>query len=135
LNLFGAIAALSPIMAAEAQALEEECRRHAAKRRGEPDIGLQWADARLAERRITVSDRVRRLKNVASNRDVPIPPIVRLQKLLGHASPHMTLRYMKHAPESDFQEDVAKVAASLSGERNREADAQAVLARTGLKPA
>ena len=143
----------------------------------------QWADVRLAERRITVSDRVRRLKNVASNRDVPDPrsrlaqllaahrtrlpgwprrsrisgtlsmttagpaassrprrsrrnstdggrnpsgaprpnvtihdlrhtfgvhcaqagvPIVRLQKLLGHASPHMTLRYMKHAPESYF---------------------------------
>jgi hypothetical protein len=62
-------------------------------------------------------------------------PIVRLQKLLGHASPHMTLRYMKHAPESYFQEDAAKMAASLSGERNREAEAQAVLARTGLKPA
>jgi hypothetical protein len=47
----------------------------------------------------------------------------------------MTLRYMKHAPESYFQEDAAKMAASLSGERNREAEAQAVLARTGLKPA
>jgi integrase len=62
-------------------------------------------------------------------------PIVRLQKLLGHASPHMTLRYMKHAPESYFQEDAAKVAASLSGERNREADAQATLAREGMRPA
>ena len=41
--------------------------------------GLQWADVRLAERRITVSDRVRRLKNVASNRDVPIPePLAQL---------------------------------------------------------
>ncbi len=26
-------------------------------------------------------------------------PIVRLQKLLGHATPHMTLRYVKHAPD------------------------------------
>lgn len=56
-------------------------------------------------------------------------PIVRLQKLLGHASPHMTLRYMKHAPESYFQEDAAKVAASISGERNREAEAQAAPVR------
>ena len=62
-------------------------------------------------------------------------PIVRLQKLLGHASPHMTLRYMKHAPESYFQEDAAKVAASISGERNREADAQAVLVRETIRPA
>jgi hypothetical protein len=55
--------------------------------------------------------------------------------LLGHASPHMTLRYMKHAPESYFQEDAAKVAASLSGERNREAEAKATLAREGMRPA
>lgn len=62
-------------------------------------------------------------------------PIARLQKLLGHASPHMTLRYMKHAPESYFAEDAAKVAASLTGARNREAEAQTVLVRSGLKPA
>jgi integrase len=62
-------------------------------------------------------------------------PIVRLQKLLGHSSPHMTLRYMKHAPESYFAEDAAKIAASLTGRRNREAEAQSVLARAGLKPA
>ena len=58
-------------------------------------------------------------------------PIVRLQKLLGHASPHMTLRYMKDAPESYFQE----VAASISGERNREAEAQAALTRETIRPA
>jgi integrase len=176
--------------------------------------GLRWGDVRLAERRIAVTDHLRRLKNVASNRDVPIPeplaqllaahrtrypggpadpvfpapfddyrrarrlfqsaaleaqlhdggrnpsgvprpnvtmhdlrhtfgvhcaqagvPIARLQKLLGHASPHMTLRYMKHAPESYFQEDAAKVAASISGERNKEAEAQATLAREGIRPA
>jgi hypothetical protein len=62
-------------------------------------------------------------------------PIVRLQKLLGHSSPIMTMRYMKHAPESYFAEDAAKVAASLSGERNREREAQAKLAREGLRRA
>lgn len=40
----------------------------------------------------------------------------------------MTLRYMKHAPENYFAEDAARVATSLSGERNREAGAQAQLA-------
>lgn len=176
--------------------------------------GLLWGDARLAERRITVTDRWRRLKTTSSNRDVPIPeplarllaehrtrypggpadpvfpppfddyraarrlfraaaleaqlhdggrnpsgvpkpnvtihdlrhtfgvhcaqsgvPIARLQKLLGHATPHMTLRYMKHAPESYFAEDAARVAASLTGQRNQEAQAQAELARGGLKRA
>jgi hypothetical protein len=47
----------------------------------------------------------------------------------------MTMRYMKHAPESYFAEDAAKVAASLSGERDREREAQAKLAREGLKRA
>jgi len=60
-------------------------------------------------------------------------PIARLQKLLGHASPHMTLRYMKHAPESYFAEDAAKVAASISEERSRKAEAQATLAREGIR--
>ncbi len=43
-------------------------------------------------------------------------PIVRLQKLLGHTTPHMTMRYMKHAPEAFFKEDAAKVASALAGE-------------------
>jgi hypothetical protein len=59
-------------------------------------------------------------------------PIVRLQKLLGHASPHMTMRYMKHAPESYFAEDAAKVAASLTGQRDRELSAQVDLSRQRL---
>lgn len=62
-------------------------------------------------------------------------PIVRLQKLLGHASPHMTLRYMKHAPESYFSEDAARVAASLTGQSDREAAVQAALARDGFRRA
>lgn len=176
--------------------------------------GLVWGDVRLADRRMTVSDRGGRLKTSGSARDVPIPDplaellaahrvrlpggpadpvfpaplgdyriarrqfrraclaaqlhdggrnpsgeprpnttihdlrqtfdvhcaqagvlIARLQKLLGHATPHMTLRYMKHAPESYFAEDAARVAASLTGKRDREAEAQAALARDGLRRA
>ena len=62
-------------------------------------------------------------------------PIARLQKLLGHASAIMTMRYLRHAPESFFAEDAAKIAASVSGAQDREAQAQAALARQGLKPA
>lgn len=43
-------------------------------------------------------------------------PLVRLQKLLGHASPQMTMRYMKHAPESYFDEDAAKIAGAIAGD-------------------
>lgn len=60
-------------------------------------------------------------------------PIVRIQRLLGHATPLMALRYMKHAPENYFAEDAARVAASLTGGADREASAQAELARQGLK--
>jgi integrase len=42
-------------------------------------------------------------------------PLPRLQKLMGHASPVMTMRYMKHAPEAYFAEDAARLAASLQG--------------------
>jgi integrase len=44
-------------------------------------------------------------------------PIVRLQKLMGHASPMMTMRYMQHAPESFMDEDGAAIGKSLSGAR------------------
>lgn len=62
-------------------------------------------------------------------------PIARLQKLLGHATPAMALRYMKHAPEAYFTEDAARVAASLTGELNREGDARLAVARATLKQA
>jgi hypothetical protein len=45
----------------------------------------------------------------------------------------MTLRYMKHAPESYFAEDAAKVAASIGGFMNQEAEAQAALVRGGMR--
>ena len=176
--------------------------------------GLRWSDVRLADQRLRVSDRTRRLKTTGSNREVPIPPalapllaahrvrmpggpadlvfpdafqdygrvrstfrraalaaglhdggrnaserpqpnvtihdlrhtygvhaaqsgvpIPRLQKLLGHASPIMTLRYMQHAPESYLAEDGAKIGASLEGVVSRERDVTASLARGALRPA
>ncbi len=44
-------------------------------------------------------------------------PLPRLQKLMGHASAVITMRYMQHSPESYFAEDAARLAASLTGER------------------
>jgi integrase len=35
-------------------------------------------------------------------------PIVRLQKLLGHAEAQMTMRYMKHAPPRNVGLDAPK---------------------------
>jgi integrase len=60
-------------------------------------------------------------------------PIVRIQRLLGHSTPVMALRYMKHAPENYFAADAARVAASLSGAADREAGVQADLARQGFR--
>ena len=60
-------------------------------------------------------------------------PIVRIQRLLGHSTPVMALRDMKHAPENYFAADAARVAASLSGIADRKAGAQADLTRPGLK--
>lgn len=62
-------------------------------------------------------------------------PIVRLQKLLGHATAVMTMRYMKHAPEAFLDQDAAAVAAHLSGESDREAVARAAAARRELRKA
>src|SRR5438046_10141700 len=62
-------------------------------------------------------------------------PIARLQKLLGHSTPAMALRYMKHAPEAYFAEDAAKVAASLTGELDREREARVAAARASLRTA
>ncbi|HUR95262.1 MAG TPA: hypothetical protein VMY76_11795 [Gemmatimonadales bacterium] len=47
----------------------------------------------------------------------------------------MTLRYMKHAPESYFAQDAARVAASLTGTLARECEAQAVLTRAAVRTA
>src|SRR5437867_2799875 len=164
--------------------------------------GLRRADLRLAERRITVSERLRQLKTAGSVRDVPVPeplarvlaehltrypggpadplfpppfsdyrtarrvfaracrvaslhdatvhdlrhtfavhaaqsgvPIPRIQKLLGHATVAMAMRYMKHAPEAYFVEDAARVAGSLTGARDREEEARVELVRARLTKA
>ena len=61
-------------------------------------------------------------------------PLPRLQKLLGHSSPVMTMRYMKHTPESYFAEDAARVAASLQGGLgDAESGARAELNRAAIK--
>jgi integrase len=62
-------------------------------------------------------------------------PLARIQKLMGHATPVMTLRYLKHAPESYFSEDAARLAASLTGAHDREAEAAVALLRQGFRPA
>ena len=51
--------------------------------------------------------------------------------MLDHATPAMTMRYARHAPEAYFTADAARIAASLSGGNDREAEAvrQAVIHR------
>ncbi len=62
-------------------------------------------------------------------------PIVRLQKLLGHATAAMTMRYMKHAPEAYLVEDGEAIARHMSGEGDREAAARIEAARKKMKQA
>lgn len=62
-------------------------------------------------------------------------PIVRLQKLLGHSTPMMTMRYMQHAPEAYLDEDAAAIAAHMSGHRDPEVEARVVAARRSMKGA
>jgi len=62
-------------------------------------------------------------------------PIVRLQKLLGHATATMTLRYMKHAQEAYLDKDAAAIAAHMTGKENGEAAARVKAARRQLRPA
>jgi integrase len=59
-------------------------------------------------------------------------PLARLQKLMGHAHPHMTLRYMRHVPDGDFAKDAASVAQSMVDRSGAEGDARAVVARSRL---
>jgi integrase len=66
----------------------------------------------------------------AAQSGVPIP---RIQKLLGHSTVAMAMRYMKHAPEAYFAEDAARVAGSLTGIRGREEETRAALAQAALR--
>jgi len=60
-------------------------------------------------------------------------PIVRLQKLLGHATAAMTMRYMKHAPEAYLSEDGAKIAAHMLGTTDAQVAARTAAARAEMK--
>lgn len=62
-------------------------------------------------------------------------PIVRLQKLLGHADPTMTMRYMKHAPEAYLDQDAAAIVGRMTRVVDPETAARAEAARRELKPA
>jgi integrase len=62
-------------------------------------------------------------------------PIVRLQKLLGHADPTMTMRYMKHAPEAYLDQDASAIAAHMAGTTERESAARVEAARREIRPA
>ncbi len=68
----------------------------------------------------------------AAQSGVPIP---RIQKLLGHSTVAMAMRYMKHAPEAYFAEDAARVAGSLTGERDREGESPLELVRAQVTKA
>lgn len=55
--------------------------------------------------------------------------IPRLQRLLGHASPIMTLRYAAHAPEAYFAEDGARIETAFHGGRAGTAEGNATMLR------
>lgn len=164
--------------------------------------GLRWEDVRLSERRISLHQETRRLKNEGSVRMLPVPdelarvlashaatvpvgpsdavfagalgnytralkafrkacqaagltgvtphdlrhtfcvhaiqngvPLPRLQKLLGHATPAMVMRYAAHSPEAYLDADAAKVATALCGSTDGQAEGRAALARDGLRRA
>lgn len=59
-------------------------------------------------------------------------PIVRLQKLLGHAEAQMTFRYMAHAPEAFLDADADRIAAQMAGTTDRESAARVQAARQAL---
>lgn len=89
--------------------------------------------SRTAElRSVTIHDLRHTFAVHAAQAGVPIP---RIQKLLGHATVAMAMRYMQHAPEAYFAEDAAKVAGSLTGQRNSEAETRVALARAAIKGA
>lgn len=105
-------------------------------------FGLPFGDYRAARRmftrsclraglhKITLHDLRHTFAVHAAQSGVPIP---RIQKLLGHATVAMAMRYMKHAPEAYFAEDAAKVAGSLTGDLDRERKERVTLARQGVR--
>jgi integrase len=68
----------------------------------------------------------------AAQAGVPIP---RLQKVMGHATATMTLRYMAHAPEAYLDEDLEAIVLHQSGVTDREAQARVDEARNRIRRA
>ena len=50
-------------------------------------------------------------------------PLSRVQRILGHRTPAMTIRYSQHAPEPHGDNDAGKIEASMTGAADREAQA------------
>jgi hypothetical protein len=47
-------------------------------------------------------------------------PLSRVQSILGHRTPAMTIRYSQHAPEPHGDDDAGKIEASMTGAADRE---------------
>ena len=62
---------------------------------------------------------------------IPVYSEIRIMSSVVSPDFLMTVRYMQHAPESYFAEDAARVAGSLTGERDREGSAHLARARRG----
>ena len=109
---------------------------------GDPVFPGQLGDYWSAHRVFVRATKAAKLENVrihdlrhtfgvhAAQAGVPLP---RLQKLMGHATSNMTMRYAAHAPTSYFAEDAARIAASVEGSRGEEHAARAELARKAFK--
>lgn len=50
-------------------------------------------------------------------------PLSRVQRILGHRTPAMTIRYSQHAPEPHADDDAARIEASMTGAADRETQA------------
>ena len=111
---------------------------------GDPVFPGQLGDYWSAHRVFVRAAKVAKLEDVrihdlrhtfgvhAAQAGIPLP---RLQKLMGHATPNMTMRYAAHAPTNYFAEDAARIAASMDGSLNEERSARAELARKAFKVA
>jgi integrase len=62
-------------------------------------------------------------------------PLVRLQRLLGHATAQMTLRYAQHAPAAYLDADARAIAQHMGGATDQEREARAAAARRELRQA
>jgi integrase len=60
-------------------------------------------------------------------------PIARLQRLMGHATATMTLRYMRHAPEAYLDEDAKAIAGHMK--RDPEVEVRSSAARSSIRTA